>query len=481
MNGANPNINNGNSNNGNQNNFGATTLNSTTLGTVTNNNVNQVPNESINPIPMPNPSPNLEAETLNPTPMPNPGASIGVTPTPINNVDNNTNPSAIKQTNAVEPTLSEPTPVARPIPGTENQEGINNLTGNTVGAGNINFMGQNPTKPTNIGVVPPSNDNKKQKKPMNKFIFIIFIIVLMAGVAYGVYFFLNKSNNTVKLTTKELTIGIGEIVPDDVKSYTTSITGNSSICSVDNKDVDSSQIGEYKVTIKCNDKTYETKVIVADKEAPKVSLNVVFRQVGTSVNVESFVKSCTDPSNCKTTFKNPDEINKYLETPGGPYKVEILAEDDNQNQATYTTDFYVTNEDIFLYLDCSSSETEVLNYNAKKVIEDIFPIARTEFAFLNVARRDYVYKFNDEKEYQQIIGNKDNTITFDNVTGLAIYDDTNKTLTISTDLQMEQLKSENNGSFPTNYSDILKLYQEKEYPGSQILNDYPKAETEKNE
>lgn len=471
MNGANPNINNDNSN---TNSFGATTLNTTTLGTVSNVVNPQVSTGTAvpNPTPMPNVTPNVGESINTPTPMPNVTPNVDVTPTPINNV-NNIN-QTVAPSNEVGPTVSAPTPIAQPIPGTESQAGINNLTGNTVGAGNFNFMGQNPTKPTNIGTVPPANTTTK-KKPMNKIIFIIFIIVLMVGVAFGVYYFLNKSNS-VKLTTKELTIGIGDIVPDDVKSYTSSISGNSSVCSVDNKNVDTTTIGEYKVTIKCKNKTYETKVIVADKEAPKVELSAVFRTVGTSVNVEDFVKSCTDPSNCKTSFKNQDEVNKYLETAGGPYKVEILAEDDNKNQATFTAELYVTSEDVFLYLDCSSSESEVLNYNVKKVTEDIFPIARTDFAFLNVARRDYVYTFSSEDEYKQVTGNKDNTITFDNVTGLAIYDDENKVLTISTDLSIDQLNSENNGTFPTNYSDILNLYQQKGYPGTQILNDYPKTE-----
>ena len=468
MNGANPNINNDNSN---TNSFGATTLNTTTLGTVSNSVNPQVSTGTAvpNPTPMPNVTPNFGEVTNNPRPMPNVTPNVDVTPTPMNKVNSTVAPSS-----EVVPTVSEPTPIAQPIPGTESQTDINNLTGNTIETSNINIMGQNPTKPTNIGTVPPINNNT-QKKPINKIIFIIFIIVLMVGVAFGVYYFLNKSNS-VKLTTKEITIGIGDIVPDDVKSYTSSISGNSSVCSVDNKNVDTTKIGEYKVTIKCKDKTYETKVIVADKEAPKTELSVVFRKVGTSVKVEDFVKSCTDPSNCKTSFKNSDQVNKYLETAGGPYKVEILAEDDNKNQTTYTTELYVTSEDVFLYLDCSSSESEVLNYNVKKVIEDIFPIARTDFAFLNVARRDYVYTFSSEDEYKQVIGNKDNTITFDNVTGLAIYDDENKVLTISTNLPVDQLNSENNGTFPTNYSDILKLYQEKGYPGTQILNNYPKTE-----
>ena len=50
---------------------------------------------------------------------------------------------------------------------------------------------------------------------------------------------------------------------------------------------------------------------------------------------------------------------------------------------------------ILLLTACTSNEEEVLNYNAKKVTSDIFAISRNEFAFLNVARRDYIYKFID--------------------------------------------------------------------------------------
>ena len=476
MNGQNP-----NNMNNEQVGFGATTLGATTLNN-TNQNVapQTIPNvENIDAIPTPTPMPNTPGEpVINPTPV---NVTQNVTPATNPTIEPNSNinldPLGGGGINQAPAPTSEP--VAQPIPGTENQVGMDNLMGNTVGRKNMNFPNQNPTKDVNIGAVPPSS-NEKKSKPMSKVLFVLLILVLIAGVAFGVYYFLNRSNS-VKLTPKEITLGIGDIVPDDVNSYATNISGNTSLCSVDSNNVDSTQPGNYKVIIKCKDKTYEATVIVTDKTAPQVELNTVFRTINTSVNVDDFVKSCTDPSSCKTSFKNEQEVNTYLQTAGGPYKVEIVATDDNGNEATYTAELYVTSEDVFLYLDCSTSETEVMNYSATKTIEDIFPIARTDFLFLNVARRDYVYKFTSLDEYNQVVGNKDTTITFDSITGNAIYDDANLTLTISTDLPIDKLNSENGGNFPTNYSEIQTLYQTKGYTGFQILNEYPKNSTMVNE
>ena len=171
MNGANPNINNDNSN---TNSFGATTLNTTTLGTVSNSVNPQVSTGTAvpNPTPMPNVTPNFGKVTNNPRPMPNVTPNVDVTANPMNNVN-----STVASSSEVVPTVSEPTPIAQPIPGTESQTDINNLTGNTIETSNINIMGQNPTKPTNIGTVPPINNNT-QKKPINKIIFIIFIVLI---------------------------------------------------------------------------------------------------------------------------------------------------------------------------------------------------------------------------------------------------------------------------------------------------------------
>ena len=482
MNGQNP-----NTLNNSENNLNGTTLGSTTLGQaqMPNPNLvqNTVPNQMPAQTPTPSPMPNLNGPVANPSQIPNTNVEQVETPVQINSNPVNNNVPPVSQA------PSEPTPVAQPIPGTDSSVNLNNLTGNTIGSGNLGFNQTSQgfmenRKMENIGIVPPPNtEPQKNNKKSNKLLFILLIIVLIAGVAFGVYYFLSVSNNKVKLTTNEITINLGETIPDDIASYAKVVRGNINKCSLNTSLVDTSKLGKYKVTITCGKDNYTTNVNVSDKEAPKVELNVVFKTVNTSVNIEDFVRSCNDPSNCKTSYVNEETVNNYLLTAGGPYKVEIQAADDSQNKKTYTTDLYVTSEDVFLFLDCSTNEEALTSYKAKKVTSDIFPISRNNFAFLQVARRDYIYTFETEEEYKKAIGNRDNEITFDNITGSAIYDDANLKLIISTDLSLEKLNSENNGAFPTNYSDIQRLYAEKEgYAGPQILKTYPQyTNTEESE
>ena len=155
--------------------------------------------------------------------------------------------------------------------------GVNN---NFTPSGNINDF-TNSNKVENIGVVPPQNNDNKKKKPMNKILFIILIIALIGAVAYGVYYFLSVSNNTVKLTPKTVSIGVGETVPDDIKEYATFTRGNASTCSVNTRNVDTSTVGEYEVTITCGKNTYKAKVVVSDKTAPVAEVNMVFTTINT--------------------------------------------------------------------------------------------------------------------------------------------------------------------------------------------------------
>ena len=451
MNGQNPNLNNG-TNNG----MNSETLGSTTLGTAQN-------------------TPNIGGTTINPTPIPNPG-NIGVNNAPNVTPMPNTTPNVTPQVESLETPIASSGPVARPIPGTENT-----LTGNTIGANN-NFTPSsninsftNSNKVENIGGIPPQNNDDKKKKPMNKILFTVLIIALIGAVAYGVYYFLSVSNNTVKLTPKTLNIGIGETISDDIKEYATITKGNASTCNVNTRNVDTSTIGEYEVTITCGKNTYKSKVVVSDKTAPVAELNMVFKTINTSVTVEDFVKSCSDASNCKTNFADEAKINEYLATAGGPYEVAIAATDDAGNTANYTTTLYVTSEDIFLFANFSSTEENLTEYKAKKVINDIFAINRG-LTFLNVARRDYKYTFENETDYNEVVKDKASTITFDGVTGIASYDDNNLSLQISTDLSSATLSNENNGSFPTTYQEIQAIYKDTKGYTPSFIRSYPQTE-----
>lgn len=99
---------------------------------------------------------------------------------------------------------------------------------------------------------------------------------------------------------------------------------------------------------------------------------------------------------------------------------------------------------------------------------------------MGIARRDYKYVFEDEQEYQNVVGKKEATITFDNITGIAYYSDKTKTLTISTDLSLATLQSENNNVFPTTFVEIQSLYKDTKSYSCSYDQTYPVLESEEN-
>lgn len=337
-------------------------------------------------------------------------------------------------------------PVAVPIPGTEN---INQNVGSS-------------KKFQSIGKSP--DEKEKEKKPVNKIVFIIIIVVLIIGVAVGIYYFLKLANSKVKLTPITLNLGIGETLPDDIKSYVKVNSGDVSTCSLNTRNVDLSVSGEYKVTITCGNDEYISKVIVSDTTPPELSLKYVFKTVGSYVTVDEFIKDCHDESNseCLFSFVDSESVNSSLLTAGSK-EVEIEAEDASGNKVVQKTNLYVTNEAVSVFAIFSSNEEVINELNVKKVVMDVFPL-NTTLTFLGVARRDYKFVFIDKDSYENVTKDKKSVITFNDITGFAKYDDKNMTLEISTDLSIDTLNSENNGSFPTSYVDIQNIYKnEKDY------------------
>lgn len=422
MNGVNPNVNNDTNNE-------LTGISLGSLGNqVSNNSVETI--ESLGDIPS---SQNLIQPQVNPS---------------VNETQASVGQASLNQT-PVSPTVNSMSnlggnePKAIPIPGTEN----------------IDVPSGSSKKFQNIGKVP--EEKKKDKKPMNKAVFIILIIALIAGVAFGLYYFLNMSNSKVKLTTKTLTIGVGDTLPDSISSYATISKGDTSACSLNTRSVDVSTLGEYQVTITCGKDVYTGKVVVADTKAPELTLNVLYKTVGDSLVAEEFVKTCTDPNSCQTSLVNEESVKSNLAT-AGAYEVEVQAVDDAGNSTTEKTMLYVSEKQIFIFTLFTSQEEVLSELKAKKTVIDALAFD-SELNFLGIARRNYRYVFTNEEEYQSVVNGKSSTITFDNVTGFAEYDDSNLTLEISTDLSVNTLNSENNGVFPVSFNDVQTLYNAKNY------------------
>lgn len=480
MNGQNPN---NNLNNG----LGSNVLGSTNNSPLQNPMPNNAPNmmgqqpQNINVEPQMTSAPNSDtANTLNVASASEPAMQSmpGQTGIPANNINANV-------TNTVEPTtqsmsgqanmsnnsvnpnaginlnsgLNQNGPVAVPIPGTEGNGLGQDINPN-------NFI--NSQKVNDIGTVPPANPNdNKKKKGMNKTLFAILIIVLIFAVAGGVYYFLNISNQKVKLTPKTYTIGVGSVLSEKVSDYATITKGDIKNCRVIlNNDINVNEIGEYSVSIKCGDETFQSKIKVVDESAPQATITPVFKGKGEEIAAEDFVKTCVDPSECSISFVNEDDVKSKLETEGGPYKVGIKTEDKIGNTKDYEAELYVTSLNVFTYRTCASQGTQMSDYQATKAISDVLPIGKSEdgnVSFLNVARRHYKYVFLKENDYYEVAGNKENTLTFDGITGLASYDDEKLTIIISTDLPLETLKSENEGAFPTDFGGISAIYENKGY------------------
>ena len=357
-------------------------------------------------------------------------------------------------------------PVAQPIPGTEGLLATPNKGANMMATQGANFINQQ--KPVDIGTVPPELPTQEKKKT-NKILFIILIVVLIAGVAFGVYYFLTHSKKKLEITPKNVQLLINNDVPSNLQFYASVTNGDSSECTVDITGVDSSKIGEYEVKITCGENSYTSKVSIVDTIPPVVLTKIIFKKVSSPVDVNEFIYSYienseADCTSCSSKFVDESNVSSQIQNPGGPYEVDIESSDGNGNNTTTKAIMYVTNSDIIAYMKCTSGKEEITinDVHMYKEAEDIFAIGSVEgagFAFLNAGRRLYRYEFNSVEDYQKAIGDKTDEITFNDITGHAGYDDENNVLTVSVDLSKGTLDSENNGNFPQGFSEIKTLYE----------------------
>ncbi len=336
-----------------------------------------------------------------------------------------------------------------------------------MGQDNLNTNGfAEPIKVESIGSIPPENtmpaDSGKAKKPLNKVVFVIIIVVLIAAVAFGVYYFLSVSSGP-RVSLKSVTIGVGESLSDDVADYADISGDTDNTCVLNTRNVDTSTIGEYSFTITCGDDVYTGTLNVSDVSAPVVALNTVYKAIGSTVDISDFVESCTDPSDCTVSFVDESAINDYLSTAGGPYDVEINVSDSVGNEAVVVAQLYVTAYSIRWFWVWSTTSEEVTGYQATKTTSDYLPIGYidigTELAYLGVSQRIYTYVFTDSEEYYSVVGDKETTIDFDGISGYASYSDEDLTFQIKTDLSSSTLNQEAGGSFPTYYASIRTYYE----------------------
>ena len=444
------------------------------------------PNGVPNPTPIPNNqgfAPQNPTPIPNPTPMPEQNVGTGYTensnPTPIPPVQENINlqPAgmveqmpAAPQNNVAEPleattlnaqTVMNPTPNTMTSPqdntmNAMNQPVQNMMNNNPIGMSspnpnnNIGMMGGVPVPPP----IPEEPQNKGKKKPINTPLLIILIVVLVAAIGFGVYYFLTASKTTaqpITITPRLTELELGSEIGTDASFYA-QITGTaSSNCTVDTN-LDTTKVGTYEYTVTCAGRSSNKQTIeVKDTTAPQVEVKDVIVVPGTEVVADDFIDTVNDAS--EVTFTLDDEVDTSTE---GEFEVSITASDEYENTTTVTANLVVTAEAPQSYMYCEGAENAETSTNATAQ----YRFGINSQGTLYNSQKIITYEFADEAEYSAAATEIEEKGSYNGYEGQIFMDDTNYMIIITVDMEESELDTEFNlDTFPTGEADIEGLFE----------------------
>ena len=311
------------------------------------------------------------------------------------------------------------------------------------------------------------NNNNSSKNPnkkdsfIKKILFIILIIGLMGGVAYGVYYYLNmakkknQNNTTPAFILNNITIKVGDSLPDSMDEYGNFDNLDISKCSLNTSDVDTSKVGVYDYYVTCANSKYSAKVVVKEKKdedivTEKVVLNLknefTYLVLGNSINIERLISS---PNNYNFTFEDKDNALNSLNSAGFK-NINIKATDEDNHDNTITSFVYVIENNPKMILNCTSPDGNTI---------DKFVFDNNKNS-MNVSVRIKVNTYDNDAEYDNMIKKiNEGKLTINGEEGYALIDKENKQISLLSFLTNDILDKEYNSSFPTSYNEISNYYR----------------------
>lgn len=317
-----------------------------------NNQVNQTSNNKINSVP----NNQVVNNQINGTEV---NQSNGIT-----NTQNNSNVQASSPNN------SNPNPNNIKIEETsvtKSQKGT--VTVATVNNGTVSVLTDKFPEPIDISVKASKVVTKNGKKVrimtkrelITNIVLSFFFVLALCGVGYGTYYYLFR-NNPRNFETKNVTVELGEEIPQSVRSYINLTDISEPDYSLDLSGV-KNEIGTYTYKVSYGNTTKTGTITVNDTKAPVITFkDVKDFDSGTVITKDMLVLSCDDISECSYELTSPVDTSNV-----GEVTASITAKDNLGNSADYTIDLNILEK--LTKLICSKSGIG-LDENSKMMIED---------------------------------------------------------------------------------------------------------------
>lgn len=305
-----------------------------------------------------------------------------------------------------------------------------------------------------IGVTPeldPKDKGNKNKKGGKTLTFIL-IILAIASLGAGAYYFINVKGilNKSSVTTNNLVVEMGSTLSEDINDYATFKNMSSTNCVQDTSKVNVNEAGTYEYVIKCGTDEYKGTIEVKDTTAPSVTLYAKIIKTGITdgITADSFVKSCSE-TNCTYAFETEDALTNASANKGiNSFKLNVSDESGNKN--TIYVPIIVLDENLHVGLIASKElDTASEEY---KIVEKIVIIYSDLSTFSYTM---YDFKFDDETTYKSFVSNNPiaETLTVGDYSGIPVFNDTEKKLTLVSNKTSDVVQ----GSYPIDRQSFINL------------------------
>lgn len=319
--------------------------------------------------------------------------------------------------------------------------------------------GQKPIDDFNEVPVPPvfeeKNIKSKNKKGSYQGLIVILIIILIAAIGFGVYYFLKLAKTSVpasSIVTKEVRLELGSTLPTNISEYATISGYKESDCTLNLDNININKVSTYKYSITCGKNSEEGTVIVDDSISPEVITNDLVLLPNANLKAEDFIEKCIDASKCSYEFAT--DITSVINTVG-EHTIEIIASDEYNNKSTVSAKLTISRNAPVRYLTCKKSEEIVEDINAKLVDSYKIGIDLNDNFFNAVRNSEFM--FLTQNDYQSVKNSYNETVGIYNRIGNATFIDSSQLISLKANKTLSDMNNELNGSLPSN-TNILRAY-----------------------